>query len=85
MSTQAPSPSTTPSPTTDPTPTPRRTGRPPISDIAPGEKTPQRQIRIADEDWYGAASKAAEEGTTASAVIRTLLRAWRLGEIELPE
>lgn len=69
---------------TAPTPT-RRTGRPPVSKIAPGEKTPQRQIRIADEDWYAGAAKATELGTTISAVTRRLLRAWRLGEIELPE
>lgn len=69
----------------DTAPTPTRMGRPPISDIPPGQSTPQRQIRIADEDWYGAAAKAAEVGTTSSAVIRRLLRAWRLGEIDLPE
>ena len=63
----------------------KRTGRPPVSNIGPGQQTPQRQIRISDEDWYGGAEKAGEIGTTISDVTRRLVRAWRLGEIELPD
>lgn len=63
----------------------KRIGRPPISDIGPGEVTPQRQVRISDEDWYGGAQRATEAGLTISEVTRRLVRAWRRGEIDLPE
>ena len=38
--------------------------------------TPHRPIRINDELWAKAQSKAAKEGTTASEVIRKLLTEW---------
>lgn len=50
-------------------------GRPSLTGHA-GVSTPQRQVRIPDDIWYGAAAKAAEQGTTASAVVRELLREW---------
>jgi hypothetical protein len=53
----------------------RPTGRPSVSGID-GAHTPQRQVRIPNDVWYGAARKAEAEGTTASAVVRRLLREW---------
>lgn len=38
--------------------------------------TQQRQVRISDDLWTRAQAKAAEEGTTASEVIRRLLAEW---------
>lgn len=71
---------TKPKPRTDPE---QRRGRPSLT--APGAITPQRQVRIPDEDWYGGAELAAEQGLTISEVTRRLVRAWRLGLIDLPD
>lgn len=38
--------------------------------------TPHRTIRVPDELWAKVRDKAAEEGTTASVVIRVLLMEW---------
>lgn len=42
--------------------------------------TPTRPIRLTDELWAAAKAKAAEQGTTASEVIRALLTDWVEGD-----
>lgn len=52
-------------------------GRPSLT--GPGKHTPQRQVRIPDDEWYASVAKAKAEGRNISAVIRELLREWRDG------
>ena len=42
----------------------------------PGNDTPRRTIRLADELWSTAQSKATAQGTNLSEVIRRLLTEW---------
>lgn len=44
--------------------------------LSPGNDTPRRTIRLADELWSAAQSKAAAQGTNLSEVIRRLLTEW---------
>lgn len=42
-----------------------------------------RHVRIPDDPWITAATRANEEGETISTVVRILLRKYAKGEIEL--
>ncbi|MCX5046280.1 hypothetical protein OG921_24210 [Aldersonia sp. NBC_00410] len=43
-------------------------------------ETPRRTVRIPDDEWQPSTEKAAADGETIAAVIRRLLRAWRMND-----
>lgn len=45
-----------------------------ITDVPNQPKTPQRSIRIPDDEWAAAREAAEREGTTVSDVVRAALR-----------
>ena len=47
-----------------------------MSPNQPRPENPTRPVRVEDDLWHAAKAKAAEEGTTVSAVIRKALRAF---------
>lgn len=46
-------------------------------------ETKIRHVRVADDPWITAATRANEDGETISTVVRILLRKYAKGEIDL--